>query len=99
MLCYGPAVVSDRAPASHARQREASVRRMPLLHQLDQTSASLPGDAPGTRTPNLVIKSHLLCQIELARRFRFYPLRSAATCDPITARRQRISVLIRAERR
>ena len=33
------------------------------------------GDAPGTRTPNLVIKSHLLCQIELARRFRFYLLR------------------------
>ncbi len=21
------------------------------------------GDAPGTRTPNLVIKSHLLCQL------------------------------------
>ena len=30
------------------------------------------GDAPGTRTPNLVIKSHLLCQIELARHPRFY---------------------------
>lgn len=24
------------------------------------------GEPPGTRTPNRVIKSHLLCQIELA---------------------------------
>ena len=47
---------------------------MRLKRQLRQRSFPvLPiGDAPGTRTPNLVIKSHLLCQIELARQLGFY---------------------------
>ena len=47
-------------PALRSPNRESHPKRVALLIELDF------GEPPGTRTPNRVIKSHLLCQIELA---------------------------------
>ncbi len=56
----GFAMVSISYESFHVLVRRTLIAFHTQRHRLVETG---DGDAPGTRTPNLVIKSHLLCQL------------------------------------